>query len=221
MDLHTELHWLLRGGRELTWLQPWTSKAKGRVFSKPRVLRGMCNMQTQGWWLVPQLSREETIHDKGKGAQARHAGRTANSYLPLNSSTLCMSTKHAKPSAYKSIIMLRFLRNRFLPQNASDASFTNKRVTAIHRPETAKCIWDLESGDNNSLENMGSAAKRDIRNTQHFQETLELRKHLSFQNLITADYKGSSTQTANYIRWVSYHPSAGLCAGSERTENTP
>lgn len=180
MYIHMELHWLLRGGRELRWLQPWTSKPKWHVFSKPRVSRGLCNMQTQGWWLVSQRSREQATHDKGEGAQAHHAMSTANSYLPPNSSTPDVSTKHAKPSTYKSIIMLRFLRNRFLPQNASDESFTNKRVTAIHRPETVKCIWDLESDDNNSLENMGSAAKRDIRNTQHFQETLELRKHLSF-----------------------------------------
>jgi len=113
--------------------------------------------------LVSQRSREQTIHDKGKGAQACHAVRTANTSLPLHSSTLCVSAKHAEPGIHKSIIMLRFLRNRFLPQNASEKS-----------PE------DLESSDNKSLEHIASAVKRDIRNTQHFQETLELRKHLSF-----------------------------------------
>ena len=90
--------------------------------------------------MVSQRFREQTIHDKGKGAQACHAVRTANSYLPLNSSTLRVSTKHAKPSIYKNIIMLRFLRNGFLPQNASEKPFINKRVTAIHGPDTVKYI---------------------------------------------------------------------------------
>lgn len=48
--------------------------------------------------------------------------------------------------------MFRFLRNGFVPQNASEKSFINKRVTAIHGPNTVKCICDLESSDNNSLE---------------------------------------------------------------------
>lgn len=60
--------------------------------------------------------------------------------------------------------MLRFLRFGFLPQIPSKKSFMNKRVTAIHGPKSTKCIRDLESSDDDFLENTASAMKRDIRN---------------------------------------------------------
>lgn len=75
-----------------------------------------------------------------------------------------VSNKHAKPGIYKSITMLRFLRFGFLPQIPSKKSFMNKRVTAIHGPKSTKCIRDLESSDDDFLENTASAMKRDIRN---------------------------------------------------------